>query len=89
MEEKRDTYLMVCSVFKRKKIKLIIVWLLGQWQICFDRSLYNPGFPKMDILKGKFDQISSNTPYSTFVQAFNELIQMILLAKIMVKWRRK
>ncbi|HEY5465219.1 MAG TPA: adenylate/guanylate cyclase domain-containing protein [Hanamia sp.] len=43
------------------------------------------------FIKGKFDQISSDTPYSTIVQAFNELIQMILAGDkiFQAKWKKK
>ncbi len=43
------------------------------------------------FLKGKFDQISSDAPYTTLVQTFNELIQMILAGdKIFkAKWTKK
>ena len=43
------------------------------------------------FIKGKFDQISSDTPYSTFVQAFNELIQLILTGDdaYQQKWKKR
>ena len=43
------------------------------------------------FIKGKFDQISSDTPYSTFVQAFNELAQMILAGDnaYQAKWKNR
>jgi predicted ATPase/class 3 adenylate cyclase/tRNA A-37 threonylcarbamoyl transferase component Bud32 len=43
------------------------------------------------FIKGKFDQISSDTPYSTFVQAFNELAQLILAGDtaFQVKWKKR
>ncbi|MEO8764222.1 MAG: adenylate/guanylate cyclase domain-containing protein [Ginsengibacter sp.] len=43
------------------------------------------------FIKGKFDQISSDTPYSTFVQAFNELAQLILSGDKLyqAKWKKR
>lgn len=43
------------------------------------------------FIEGKFDQISSDTPYSTFVQAFNELAQLILAGDniFQAKWKKK
>ena len=43
------------------------------------------------FIKGKFDQISSDTPYSTFVQAFNELAHLILAGDniFQAKWKRR
>jgi predicted ATPase/class 3 adenylate cyclase len=43
------------------------------------------------FIKGKFDQISSDTPYSTLVQAFNELAQFILAGDSIsqAKWKKK
>lgn len=43
------------------------------------------------FIKGKFDQISSDTPYSTFVQAFNELIQLILTGDeaYQLRWKKR
>jgi len=43
------------------------------------------------LLKGKFDQISSGTPYTTIVQTFNELVQLILAGdkNFQVKWKKK
>ncbi|HSQ43645.1 MAG TPA: adenylate/guanylate cyclase domain-containing protein, partial [Ginsengibacter sp.] len=43
------------------------------------------------FIKGKFDQISSDTPYSTFVQAFNEMSQLILTGDniFQAKWKKR
>lgn len=43
------------------------------------------------FIKGKFDQISSDTPYSTFVQAFNELAHIILAGDniFQAKWKKR
>jgi predicted ATPase/class 3 adenylate cyclase len=43
------------------------------------------------FLRGKFDQISSDTPYTTLVQTFNELVQIILAGDKMfkAKWTKK
>ncbi len=43
------------------------------------------------FLKGKFDQISSDTPYTTLVQTFNELVQLILAGDkvFKAKWTKK
>ena len=43
------------------------------------------------FLKGKFDQISSGTPYSTFVQAFNELLHMIMTGDEVnrMRWKKR
>ncbi|HSN09023.1 MAG TPA: serine/threonine-protein kinase PknK, partial [Hanamia sp.] len=43
------------------------------------------------FLKGKFDQISSDTPYTTLVQTFNELVQLILAGDkaFQAKWTKK
>ncbi|KAA9041267.1 AAA family ATPase [Ginsengibacter hankyongi] len=43
------------------------------------------------FIKGKFDQISSDTPYSTFVQAFNEMAQLIMAGDniFQAKWKKR
>lgn len=43
------------------------------------------------FIKGKFDQISSDTPYATFVQAFNELAQLILAGDTIfqAQWKKR
>ena len=43
------------------------------------------------FLKGKFDQISSEAPYTTLVQTFNELVQLILAGDkaFKTKWIKK
>ena len=43
------------------------------------------------LIKGKFDQISSDTPYSTFVQAFNEWVQLILTGDnaYQLSWKKR
>lgn len=43
------------------------------------------------FIKGKFDQIPSDTPYSTFVQAFSELVQILLTGdeQYQVEWKKK
>jgi len=43
------------------------------------------------FIKGKFDQISSDTPYSTIIQAFAELVQLILAGDktFQEKWKKK
>ncbi len=43
------------------------------------------------FLKGKFDTISSDTPYTTLVQTFNELVQIILAGDnvFKAKWTKK
>jgi predicted ATPase/class 3 adenylate cyclase/tRNA A-37 threonylcarbamoyl transferase component Bud32 len=54
--------------------------------------LKNPAAEKKAIfIKGKFDQISSDTPYSTFVQAFNELAQLIMAGdnEYQAKWKKR
>lgn len=55
-------------------------------------ALKDPVSQKKGIfIKGKFDQISSDTPYSTFVQAFNELVQLILSGDnaFQAKWKKR
>lgn len=43
------------------------------------------------FIKGKFDQISSDTPYSTFVQTFSELVQLILTGDnaYQLRWKKR
>ena len=43
------------------------------------------------FIRGKFDQIKSDTPYSAFIEAFTELIQYILTedAPVQLKWKEK
>src|ERR1019366_4266784 len=43
------------------------------------------------FIKGKFDQISSDTPYSTFIQAFNELAHLILAGDTIfqAQWKKR
>ena len=55
-------------------------------------EMKNPVSQKKGIfIKGKFDQIASDTPYSTFVQAFKELAQLILAGDnaFQAKWKKK
>jgi predicted ATPase/class 3 adenylate cyclase len=55
-------------------------------------EMKNPILQKNGIfIKGKFDQIASDTPYSTFVQAFKELAQLILAGDnaFQAKWKKR
>ena len=80
------------SVANGKKSTLLLSGYSGSGKSALIESLYKPVSQKKGyFIKGKFDQISSDTPYSTFVQAFNELIQMILTGEdaYRMRWRKK
>jgi histidine kinase len=75
-----------------KKSTLFLSGYSGSGKSALIESLHKPvSHTKGFFIKGKFDQISSDTPYSTFVQAFNELIQMILTAEdaYRLRWRKR
>lgn len=56
-------------------------------EILKDPVVHKKGF----FIKGKFDKISSDTPYSVFVQAFKELIQQILTGDdaYQLRWKKR
>jgi len=92
--EKEITYLgnLFSSCANGKKSTLLLSGYSGSGKSALIESLQKPVSQKKGyFIKGKFDQISSNTPYSTFVQAFNELIQMILTGEDAYRllWRKK
>ena len=69
-------------------------WLpdIRERKVGFGRNLKIRVLKKQGIfIKGKFDQISSDTPYATFVQAFNELAQLILAGDnaFQQKWKKR
>ena len=75
-----------------KRSTLLLSGYSGSGKSALIESLSKPVMQKKGyFIKGKFDQITSNTPYSAFVQAFNELIQMILTGEdaFRLKWRKK
>jgi len=75
-----------------KKSTLLISGYSGSGKSALIESLHKPVSQKKGFLiKGKFDQISSDTPYSTFVQAFNELVQIILSSEdaYRLRWRKR
>jgi predicted ATPase/class 3 adenylate cyclase/tRNA A-37 threonylcarbamoyl transferase component Bud32 len=75
-----------------KKSTLLLSGYSGSGKSALIESLLKPVSQKKGyFIKGKFDQISSDTPYSTFVQAFNELIKMILTGEdaYRLRWRKK
>ncbi len=79
--DKEITYLnnLFNSCANGKKSTLLLSGYSGSGKSALIESLLKPVSQKKGyFIKGKFDQISSDTPYSTFVQAFNELIQLIL-----------
>jgi predicted ATPase/class 3 adenylate cyclase/tRNA A-37 threonylcarbamoyl transferase component Bud32 len=80
------------SCVSGKKTTLLLSGYSGSGKSALIESLHKPVSQKKGyFIKGKFDQISSNTPYSTFVQAFNELIQMILTGEdaYRLMWRKR
>ena len=92
--EKELSYLnsLFSSCASGKKTILLLSGYSGSGKSALIESLHKPVSQKKGyFIKGKFDQISSNTPYSTFVQAFNELIQMILTGEeaFRIRWRKK
>ncbi len=75
-----------------KKTTLFLSGYSGSGKSALIESLHKPvSNKKGHFIRGKFDQISSDTPYSTFVQAFNELIQMILSSDDAhrLRWRKR
>lgn len=75
-----------------QKNTVLISGYSGSGKSALVESLQKPVSQKHGFfIKGKFDQISSSTPYSTFVQAFNELIQLILTGDeaYQQKWKKR
>jgi predicted ATPase/class 3 adenylate cyclase len=61
-----------------KKSTLLLSGYSGSGKSALIDTLQKPVTQKKGFfIRGKFDQISTNTPYSTFAQAFSELIQII------------
>ncbi|TMI89497.1 MAG: hypothetical protein E6H08_16420 [Bacteroidetes bacterium] len=80
------------SCVNGRKSTLLLSGYSGSGKSALIESLLKPVSQKKGyFIKGKFDQISSDTPYSTFVQAFNELIQMILTGEdaYRLRWRKR
>jgi len=74
------------------KQTLLVSGYSGSGKSALIETLKNAVSQKEGIfIKGKFDQISSDTPYSTFIQAFNELAHMILAgdAFFQAKWKKR
>jgi histidine kinase len=74
------------------KQTLLVSGYSGSGKSALVETLKNPVSHKNRIfIKGKFDQISSDTPYSTFVQAFNELAHLILAGDTIfqAKWKKR
>ncbi len=75
-----------------RKKSFLISGNSGSGKSSLVEELKNLVVPKKGIfLKGKFDQISSGTPYTTIVQTFNELVQLILAGDkiFQAKWKKK
>ena len=74
------------------KQTLLVSGYSGSGKTSLVETLKNSISRKKGIfIKGKFDQISSDTPYSTFVQAFNELAHIILAGDttFQAKWKKR
>ncbi len=79
-----------CS--KGEKKILLVTGYSGSGKSALVETLKVPVLKKQGIfIKGKFDQIVSDTPYATFVQAFNELAQLILAgdSAFQQKWKKR
>ncbi|MEO6894260.1 MAG: adenylate/guanylate cyclase domain-containing protein [Ginsengibacter sp.] len=77
---------------KGEKKILLIAGDSGSGKSTLIEEFKNSVFRKKGIfLKGKFDQVSSEAPYPTIVQTFNELVQLILAGDKLfkAKWTRK
>ena len=75
-----------------KKTTLFFSGYSGSGKSALIDTLQKPVSQKKGFfIKGKFDQISSDTPYSTFVQAFSELIQMIMTGDeaYQLRWKKR
>jgi len=75
-----------------QKNTLLVSGYSGSGKSALVEVLKNTVFQRKGIfIKGKFDQISSDTPYSTFVQAFTELVQLILSGDkaFQAKWKKR
>ena len=70
---------------------LLVSGYSGSGKSALVDEMKNPVQRKGIFIKGKFDQIASDTPYSTFVQAFNELAQLILAGDnaFQAKWKKR
>jgi predicted ATPase/class 3 adenylate cyclase/predicted Ser/Thr protein kinase len=80
------------SCINEQKITLLISGYSGSGKSVLIEDLKDTVIQKKGIfIKGKFDQISSDTPYSTFVQAFNELAQLILAGDnaFQARWKKR
>jgi histidine kinase len=92
--EKETAYLnnLLNSSINGKKTTLFLSGYSGSGKSALIESLHKPvSNKKGHFIRGKFDQISSDTPYSTFVQAFTELIQMLLSSDDAnrYRWRKR
>jgi predicted ATPase/class 3 adenylate cyclase len=79
-----------CAIGEKKIV--LISGNSGSGKSALVEELKNSVLQKKGVfIKGKFDQISSDTPYSTLVQAFNELAQFILAGDSVsqAKWKKK
>ncbi|MBC7872756.1 MAG: AAA family ATPase, partial [Ferruginibacter sp.] len=75
-----------------KKNTLLLSGYSGSGKSVLAETLKTPVTQEKGFfIKGKFDQISSDTPYSTFVQAFSEFVQLILTGDIsyQLKWKKR
>jgi predicted ATPase/class 3 adenylate cyclase/tRNA A-37 threonylcarbamoyl transferase component Bud32 len=75
-----------------EKSTLLVCGYSGCGKTALVEALKNTSSHRKGIfIKGKFDQISSNTPYSSFIQAFNELTRIIMAgnAEFQMKWKQK
>jgi len=74
------------------KSTLLISGYSGSGKSALVDTLQKPVQKKKGFfIKGKFDQISSGTPYSTFVQAFTELLHMIMTGDEVsqMRWKKR
>ncbi len=92
--EKEIKYL--CDLFEKctngNKYTLFVSGYSGSGKTALIEELQKPVFTKRGFfIRGKFDQISTDTPYSTFVQAFGELFQLILAGdeSYQLKWKKR
>jgi histidine kinase len=75
-----------------QKTTLFVSGYSGSGKTSLVEEIQKPVTEKQGFfIRGKFDQVPSDTPYSTFVQAFGELVQQILTGddSYQLSWKKK
>jgi len=77
---------------EKKSMLVLVSGYSGVGKSVVVKQLQHPVLEKQGIfITGKFDQFKRNTPYSGFIDAFDELIKIILAEKEekVIRWKKK